>query len=43
VAFDRLAAAVRDVHPYDVPEIIALPVLAGTQDYLNWIDAVVEA
>lgn len=43
VAFEQLAAAVQNVHPYDVPEIIALPVLAGTQDYLNWIDEVVEA
>jgi len=41
-AFDELAVAVQRVHPYDVPEIIALPIIAGTPDYLNWIDAVVE-
>jgi periplasmic divalent cation tolerance protein len=41
-AFDDLAAVVRDVHPYDVPEIIALPIVAGSQDYLDWIDEVVE-
>ncbi len=41
-AFDELAAAVRDVHPYDVPEIIALPVVVGSQDYLEWINEVVE-
>jgi periplasmic divalent cation tolerance protein len=41
-AFDELAVVVRRVHPYDVPEIIALPIIAGTPDYLNWIDAVVE-
>jgi periplasmic divalent cation tolerance protein len=41
-AFDRLAAAVRDAHPYDVPEIIALPIVAGSQGYLDWIDEVVE-
>lgn len=41
-AFNELAAAVRAVHPYDVPEIIALPVVAGSQDYLDWIDEVVE-
>lgn len=40
--FDELAAAVRAVHPYDVPEIIALPIVAGFQDYLDWIDEVVE-
>lgn len=41
-AFDGLAATVRDVHPYDVPEVIALPVIAGSRDYLDWIDEVVE-
>jgi periplasmic divalent cation tolerance protein len=41
-AFDQVAVAVRDVHPYDVPEIIALPIVAGSQSYLDWIDEVVE-
>ena len=36
---DRLIPAVKAVHPYDVPEIIALPVLLGDQDYLDWIEA----
>lgn len=40
-AFDRLASAVADTHPYDVPEIIALTVKAGSKDYLDWIDEVV--
>jgi periplasmic divalent cation tolerance protein len=29
---------VRGAHSYTVPEIIALPVVAGNQDYLEWID-----
>ena len=29
---------VKKVHSYDVPEIIALPVVGGNQDYLEWID-----
>ncbi len=33
--------AVRDLHPYDVPEIIALPIVAGSGDYLAWIDDLV--
>ncbi|MGD2165653.1 MAG: divalent-cation tolerance protein CutA [Anaerolineae bacterium] len=41
-AFDRLAAAVRAVHPYDVPEIVALPISTGAQDYLAWVDDSVE-
>ncbi len=28
------------VHPYDVPEIIALPILMGSGNYLAWIDDV---
>ena len=35
--FETLAARVRALHSYDVPEIIALPVLAGTTDYVDWI------
>ncbi len=35
--FEALAARVRALHSYDVPEIIALPVLAGTTDYMDWI------
>jgi periplasmic divalent cation tolerance protein len=36
----RLAAidaAVRKLHSYDVPEIIALPVMEGSRGYLDWI------
>jgi periplasmic divalent cation tolerance protein len=36
--FDRLAAAIRAVHPYDVPEILAMPVTAGSASYLDWLN-----
>lgn len=36
---ERLAQALGQVHPYQVPEILALPVLWGSDDYLAWIDA----
>src|SRR4030043_500258 len=29
---------VKKAHSYSVPEIIALPIIGGNQDYLNWID-----
>lgn len=29
---------VRDMHSYTVPEIIALPIVGGNEDYLRWID-----
>src|SRR5580693_10679 len=35
--FAALAAAIRKLHSYDVPEIIALPVVAGSPAYLKWI------
>jgi periplasmic divalent cation tolerance protein len=35
--FEALAARVRALHPYTVPEIIALPLVAGSQAYLDWL------
>lgn len=40
--FSALEAKVREIHSYDVPEIIALPILAGSQPYLNWISEQVQ-
>jgi periplasmic divalent cation tolerance protein len=34
---DRLIPAVRALHPYQVPEILALPVQAGLKEYIDWI------
>ena len=34
----RIAALVKSMHSYEVPEIIALPVVGGNRDYLDWID-----
>lgn len=35
-----LVAAVKKLHSYTVPEIIALPIVEGSEDYLRWIDEV---
>lgn len=35
--FSELEAMVRSLHPYEVPEIIALPIVAGSPPYLQWI------
>jgi len=32
-----LEAAVKRLHSYDVPEIIALPIEKGSRDYLAWL------
>ncbi len=34
----ELIAEVKSIHPYKVPEIIALPIVAGASEYLKWID-----
>ena len=31
--------SVKKIHSYSVPEIIALPITGGNQDYLDWIDS----
>lgn len=36
-AVDRLVARIRELHPYQVPEIIAIPITEGSADYLNWV------
>jgi periplasmic divalent cation tolerance protein len=40
-AFDSLEACIKEHHSYDVPEIIALPIVAGSTPYLEWVDSVV--
>jgi len=35
--YDALEVAVKAHHSYDVPEIIALPILQGSAEYLSWI------
>lgn len=36
--FPQLQRRVQDLHTYDVPEVIQLPVTAGSAPYLAWID-----
>ena len=38
--FDRLLRRVRELHSYTVPEVIAMPVIAGSEDYLRWVEEV---
>jgi periplasmic divalent cation tolerance protein len=35
--FAKLEAAIKRLHSYDVPEIIALPIACGAANYLTWI------
>lgn len=36
--YPRLEEKIRQIHPYEVPEIIVLPILTGNKKYLKWID-----
>jgi periplasmic divalent cation tolerance protein len=38
-AYPELETAIRESHSYQTPEIIALPVEAGSDGYLNWLKA----
>jgi periplasmic divalent cation tolerance protein len=35
--FDLLKSKVKELHSYEVPEIIAFPIIAGSDDYLKWL------
>lgn len=35
--YEAVEAAIRNVHPYEVPEIIALPIEKGLPAYLDWV------
>ena len=36
-AYPRLERLIRETHPYELPEIIAVPVIAGLPAYLDWV------
>lgn len=33
----EIVSLVKEIHSYDIPELIALPIIGGNQDYLEWI------
>jgi periplasmic divalent cation tolerance protein len=41
--FERLRARVVELHPYEVPEVVALPVEGGHAPYLGWLVGSVKA
>lgn len=34
-----LTARIRELHPYELPEVIAVPVMGGLEQYLDWVRA----
>ncbi|MGB3207722.1 MAG: divalent cation tolerance protein CutA [Crinalium sp.] len=41
--FPQLENKVKEIHSYEVPEIIALPIVAGSLPYLNWISEQIQS
>jgi periplasmic divalent cation tolerance protein len=41
--YPELEKKIKQLHPYQVPEIIALPLVSGYQPYLDWIKEVTKA
>ena len=37
--FRQIELRVRELHSYDVPEIIAMPIIEGSEDYLSWVES----
>jgi periplasmic divalent cation tolerance protein len=37
--FERVSERVMEIHSYDVPEIVALPIIEGSPPYLDWLRA----
>ena len=37
-AYPRIEAAIRELHSYEEPEIVAAPIVAGSAGYLAWIE-----
>lgn len=40
-AYTELETCIHELHTYEVPEIVALPIVQGSASYLRWIDDVV--
>ena len=40
--YPEIEAAIKASHPYEVPEIIAMPLIAGSKEYLAWLGAEVK-
>ena len=36
--FGKVEATIKKMHSYETPEIIAVPILKGSKEYLNWLD-----
>jgi periplasmic divalent cation tolerance protein len=40
--FQKLSNKIKELHSYEIPEILALPIVEGSQSYLDWMKACLE-
>lgn len=40
---DKIIERIKEVHSYELPEIIALPIAAGYDKYLAWVESSIDA
>jgi periplasmic divalent cation tolerance protein len=38
--YDKVETAIKKLHSYETPEIIAIPIIKGSSEYLSWLDDV---
>ncbi|MEM1574711.1 MAG: divalent-cation tolerance protein CutA [Nitrososphaerota archaeon] len=36
--YEEIEKSIKEIHPYENPEIIAMPIILGSEDYLKWLD-----
>lgn len=36
--YEDVERAIKGIHPYEIPEVIAMPIIAGLPDYLMWLN-----
>lgn len=41
--YEKLEESIKSIHPYEEPEILALPVVKGSRGYLEWMDRQMKA
>jgi len=40
--YEEIEQSIKEIHPYETPEITAVPVLKGSKEYLAWLDEVMK-
>jgi periplasmic divalent cation tolerance protein len=36
--YEQVEKVIKEIHPYEIPEITAVPIVAGSKEYFRWLD-----